>query len=58
MPVQKFRLEDQKIFPIIAWIVIILFAIFTYLLATNLQAQLGELDNSIHHRSNGTSTAP
>ncbi len=40
-------LESYRIFPYIAWVLVIGFAVFTYMLTTNLQAELGDVDNSI-----------
>ncbi len=34
------RLEDHKVFPLVAWILVIGFALFTYLLITDLQRSL------------------
>lgn len=36
-------LESHKVFPYIAWTVVILFAVFTYNLTTRLHAQLSDL---------------
>ena len=40
-------LESYRIFPYIAWILVIGFAVFTYMLTTNLQAELGDVDTSL-----------
>jgi hypothetical protein len=40
-------LESYRIFPIIAWILVIGFAFFTYMLTTRLQDNLGSVDTSL-----------
>ena len=42
----KHTLEEHKIFPIVAWVAVIGFAVFTYTLANNLRETSGEL--SLH----------
>lgn len=51
MPIQKFRLEDYKIFPFIAWSVIILFVLFVYLLTVQLKKDLDELQVAIMEKN-------
>ena len=43
----KNTLESSKFFPIIAWVLIIGFAVFTYFLTVNLQNNLGTLSTNV-----------
>lgn len=40
-------LESYKIFPYVAWTLVIGFAIFTYMLTVRLQENLGDVDTNI-----------
>ena len=42
----KNTLEGNKLFPVIAWALVISFAFFTYTLAASLQKNLGGLDEN------------
>jgi hypothetical protein len=40
-------LESYRIFPFVAWALVIGFAVFTYMLTTQLQTNLGDVDTSL-----------
>jgi len=62
----KYTLESYRVFPYVAWVLVIGFAIFTYMLTVRLQESLGNVDNSLEglelriekleNRSNSTTT--
>ncbi len=43
----KNTLESSKFFPIIAWTLVVGFAVFTYFLATNVQSELSNITTSV-----------
>ncbi len=43
----KYTLESYRVFPYIAWALVIGFAFFTYMLTIRLQENLGNVDTSL-----------
>lgn len=41
------KLEEFRVFPYVAWALIISFAVFTYSLSTNLYDQVGSLETRV-----------
>jgi hypothetical protein len=40
-------LESSRLFPILAWIAVVFFAVFTYTLTSNLYAELDDLGQNV-----------
>jgi len=43
----KYTLESYRVFPFVAWALVIGFAFFTYMLTVRLQENLGDVDTSL-----------
>ncbi len=44
----RHRIETSKLFPIVAWTVVVCFALFTYFITLQVQAELDEISDGVN----------